>query len=252
MDQPVRDAAAPLAVGEMHGEAGDDQPTAHRFGDVLESVGRRGRCIWAGSTVAPSEIALSSRGSEYPTVEISNIDTTGGIIWGSASAGGTGDSNGRTPGNRDRSVQALPSQKRSVFGRVVSGYHPLGAFTRSFPSHSSGLRARSPGRARPESSRSPPSRSICLSIDRAGYRGLGPKGPIHLGRKTQIASRQPWCQTIRPRRALGRSSRPGVPQPIQKESRRPLGGGILELSAEAHTPAMAIRRKIAKAIYFHA
>ena len=43
-----------------------------------------------------------------------------------------------------------------------------------------------------------------------------------------------------------------MPQPIQKESRRPLGGGILELSAEAHTPAMAIRRKIAEAIYFHA
>jgi hypothetical protein len=39
---------------------------------------------------------------------------------------------------------------------------------------------------------------------------------------------------------------PGVPQPIQELlCRRPLGGGILELSAEAHTPAYAIRRKIA-------
>ena len=36
------------------------------------------------------------------------------------------------------------------------------------------------------------------------------------------------------------------------EDHRPLGGGILELSAEAHTPAMAIRRKIAETIYFHA
>jgi hypothetical protein len=37
-----------------------------------------------------------------------------------------------------------------------------------------------------------------------------------------------------------------VPQPIQElPCRRPLGGGVLELSAEAHTPAYAIRRKIA-------
>ena len=46
---------------------------------------------------------------------------------------------------------------------------------------------------------------------------------------------------------LGGKEAPGVPQPIQEIlGRRPLGGGILELSAEAHTPAVAIRRKIAK------
>ena len=45
---------------------------------------------------------------------------------------------------------------------------------------------------------------------------------------------------------------PGVPQPIQELlGRRSLGGGILELSAEAQTPATAIRRKIAKRTHFH-
>ena len=42
-----------------------------------------------------------------------------------------------------------------------------------------------------------------------------------------------------------------MPQPIQEIlGRRSLGGGILELSAEAHTPAIAIRRKIARGTHF--
>jgi hypothetical protein len=48
------------------------------------------------------------------------------------------------------------------------------------------------------------------------------------------------------RKNRGSKEAPGVPQPIQELlGRRSLGGGILELSAEAHTPAYAIRRKIA-------
>jgi hypothetical protein len=42
-----------------------------------------------------------------------------------------------------------------------------------------------------------------------------------------------------------------VPQPTEEIlGRRSLGGGILELSAEAHTPAIAIRRKIAMGLHF--
>jgi hypothetical protein len=66
-------------------------------------------------------------------VELSNIDSTcGGATWGSARPGGIGDSNGFTPGNRACSVHVQPFQKRSVLGRVVSSYHPLGVFTRVF------------------------------------------------------------------------------------------------------------------------
>jgi hypothetical protein len=82
---------------------------------------------------APTWAFESSWGSEYPTVEVSNIDsTTGGVTFGSARFAGIGDSNGFTPGNRACSVHVQPFQKRSVLGRVVSSYHPLGVFTRLF------------------------------------------------------------------------------------------------------------------------
>jgi hypothetical protein len=46
---------------------------------------------------------------------------------------------------------------------------------------------------------------------------------------------------------------PGVPQPIkEKVSQAPWRRGSWSKSAEAHTPAMAIRRKIAVSIYFQA
>jgi hypothetical protein len=66
---------------------------------------------------------------------------------------------------------------------------------------------------------------------RPGCGDLGPKASNEGGQKTH-------------------SEREGAAGSASADSRllghRPLGGGILELSAEAHTPAIAIRRKIAR------
>jgi len=76
-----------------------------------------------------------------------------------------------------------------------------------------------------------------------------------VGRKTQIAASRErgGGPTVRPQKTP-REDQAGREclSRFKKNVAGPLAAGILELSAEAHTPAMAIRRKIAEANYFHA
>jgi hypothetical protein len=116
------------------------------------------------------------------------------------------------------------------------------------------LRARSPGRARTGRADHPRQRAIAPVLIGKGTDNLGPKTPLHVGRKTQNGGLVGTGRTnVAPEEAAGRIKPAGsASADSERMSQAPLAAGILELSAEAHTPAIAIRRKIAKAVYFHA